>query len=106
MFYCGSETETTDHFFLRCPSFALNRKKFLNDLFKIDPSLKDPKDELLLDTILYGSDKYKCTVNKEILLHTISFIRNTKRFERPLCDYELTLTFFYYKYIFFFSRKF
>ena len=32
-------------------------------------------------------NKYKDTVNKEILLHTISFIKNTKRFERPLFDH-------------------
>ena len=84
---CGSETETTDHFFLRCPFFAMNRQKHLNDLLKIDPSLRNLKDELLLDVILYGFDKYKDTVNKEILLHTISFIKNTKRLERPLLDH-------------------
>ena len=55
---CGSETETTDHFFLRCPFFAINRQKLLNDLLKIDPSLRKSKDELLSDIILYGSDKY------------------------------------------------
>ena len=86
MFDCGSETETTDHLFLRCPFFAMNRQKHLNDLLKIDPSLRNLKDELLLDIILYGFDKYKDTVNKEILLHTISFIKNTKRLERPLLD--------------------
>ena len=74
---CGSETETADHFFLRCPFFAMNRQKHLNDLLKIDPSLRNLKDELLLDIILYGFDKYKDTVNKEILLHTISFVKNT-----------------------------
>ena len=73
---CGSEIET-DHFFLRCPFFAMNRQKHLNDLLKIDPSLRNLKDELLLDIILYGFDKYKDTVNKEILLHTISFVKNT-----------------------------
>ena len=83
---CGSETETTDHYFLRCPFFATNRQKLLNDLLKIDPSLRNLKDDLLLDIILYGSDKYKDTVNKEILLHTINFIKNTKRFQRPLFD--------------------
>ena len=72
---CGFETETTDHFFLRCPFFTINRKKLLNDLLKIDPSLRNLKDELLLDIILYGYDKYKDTVNKEIILHTISFIK-------------------------------
>ena len=84
---CGSETETTDHFFLRCPFFAINRQKLLNDLLKIDPSLRNLKDELILDIVLYGSEKYKDTVNKEMLLHTISFIENTKRFERPLFDH-------------------
>ena len=34
--------------------------------------------------ILYGSNKYKVNVNKEILPHTINFIKNTKRFEIPL----------------------
>ena len=84
---CGSKTETTDHFFLRCPFFAINRQKPLQDLLKIDPSLRNLKDELLLDMILYDSGKYNDTVNKEILLHTISFINNTKRFERPLFDH-------------------
>ena len=78
----GSENETTNYFFLRCPFFAINRQKLLNDLLKIDPSLRNLKDELLLDIILYGSDKYKDTVNKEILLDTISFTKNTKRFEK------------------------
>ena len=55
---CGSETETTDHFFLRCSCFAINRQKLLNDLLKIDTSLRKLKDELLTDIILYGSDKY------------------------------------------------
>ena len=84
---CGSKTETTDHFFLRCPFFATNKQKLLHDLLKIDPSLRNLKDELLLDMILYGSGKYNDTVNKEILLHTISFINNTKRFERPLFNH-------------------
>ena len=51
---CGSETETTDHFFLRCLFLAINRQKLLNDLLKIDPPLRNLKDELLLDIILYG----------------------------------------------------
>ena len=47
---CGSETETTDYFFLRCPLFAINRQNLLNDVLKIDPpSLRSLKDELLLD---------------------------------------------------------
>ena len=83
----SSETETTDHFFFHYPFFAINRQKLLNYLLKIDSSLRNLKDELLLDIILCGSEKYKDTVNKEILLHTISFIKNNKRFERALFDH-------------------
>ena len=91
---CGSETETTDHFFLRCPFFAINRQKLLNDLLKIDLSLRNLKNELLLCIILYGSDKYNDTLKKEILLHTISFIKNTKRFERHYLITNLLLLLF------------
>ena len=84
---CGSETETTDHYFLRCSFFAKNRQKLLNDLLKIDPSLRNLEGDLLLDIILYGSEKYKDTVNKEILLHITNFIKNTKHFQRPLFDH-------------------
>ena len=77
---CRSETETTDHFFLRCPLFTLNRQKLLNGLFKIDLSSRNLRDELLLD--INGFDKYKDNVNKKILLCTIIFIKNIKRFER------------------------
>ena len=63
---CGSGTEAKDHFFLCWPFFVINRQRPLNNLVKIDPSLRNLKNELLLDIILYGSDRYKETVNKEI----------------------------------------
>ena len=67
---CGSETETKDHFFhLRCPFFAINRQKLLNDLLKIDPSLRNLKDELLLHIILYS---YMGLTSIMILLTTTS----------------------------------
>ena len=78
---CGSETETTDHLFLRCPFFAENRQKLLNSMFKINVSLKNLNDEMLSDIYLFGSDKYKDTVDKEMLVHTI---KTTKSFKRPL----------------------
>ena len=71
---------------MRRPFFVMNRLKLLNDLLKIDPYLRNLKDELLLDIILHGSHRYMDTINKEILLHTISFTKETKRFERPLFD--------------------
>ena len=70
--------------------FKQYRQELLYGLLKKDPSLRNLKNELLLDLldiVLYGSDKYKDTINKEILFHTISFIKNTKRFETTLLDH-------------------
>ena len=39
---------------------------------------------MLSDIPLFGSNKYKDTVNKEILFHAINFLKTIKRFERPL----------------------
>ena len=69
---CPSETETTDHYFLRCPFFAISRQKLLNDLLKIDPSLTNLKDDLLLGIILYGS--FKKFNLKHCLLPITSFL--------------------------------
>ena len=59
-------------------------KNSLIDCFKLDVYLRNLNDEMLSDIIFFGSDKYKDTVNKEILIHTINFLKTTKRFERPL----------------------
>ena len=55
-------------------------KKLQNGFFKIDVSLKNLNDEMLLDILLFGSDKYKETVNKERLVHAINFLKTSKRF--------------------------
>ena len=69
--------------------FAEKRQKPLNSLFKIDVSFKNLNDEMLSDILLFGSDKYKDTVIKEILVHTNNFLKTTKRFERPLFSWSL-----------------
>ena len=40
----------------------------------------------MIDILLYGCDKFNERDDKEILLHTINYIKSTKRFERPLID--------------------
>ena len=50
-------------------------------MFKINVSLKNLNNEMLSDIYLFGSDKYKDTADKEILVHTI---KTTKSFKRPL----------------------
>ena len=45
---CGSQSENTGHFSLCYLFFAINRQKLLNCFLKIDPSLTNLKDKLLL----------------------------------------------------------
>ena len=83
---CGTETETTSHFFLCCQFFANERQKLLDDAYRIDASIKNLNEESLIDALLYGSDSFNDSKNKQILFHTICYIQATKRFERPLIN--------------------
>ena len=60
-------------------------------MLNIDLSLRTLKDESPSDILLYSSDEYTDNVNnKEILLHTITFIKNTKQLERPQFDHRFS----------------
>ena len=83
---CGTETETISHFFLRYQFFANGRQKLLDYVYRIDASVKNLNEESLIDVLLYGSDWFNDSKNKQILLHTICYIQATKRFERALID--------------------
>ena len=83
---CGAETETTSHFFLHSHFFANERQKLRDDVYRLDASIKHLNEESLTDVLLYGSDSFNTSKNKQIFLHTICYIQATKRFERPLID--------------------
>ena len=40
----------------------------------------------LIDVLLYGSDRFNDSKNKQILLHTVCYSQATKRFEGRLID--------------------
>ena len=92
MYDCGTETETTEHFFLRCPFFVTERQKLLNNVYDKHFSLQN--EESMIDILLYGYDRFNERDNKEILLHTIDYIKSTNRFERPLIDHCLLKVYF------------
>ena len=83
---CGAETEITSHFFLCCQFFANERQKLCDNVYRLDASIKHLHEESLIDDLLYGSDRFNSSKNKQILLHNICYIQATKRFERPLID--------------------
>ena len=86
---CGTETETTEHFFLRCPFFVAERQKLFNDVYNNHFLSQDLNEESMIYILLYGCDRFNERDNKEILIHTIDRIKFTKRFEIPLIDHSL-----------------
>ena len=81
---CGTETEATSHFFLRCKFFANERQKLRNDVYRVDASTKNLNEESLSYVLLYSSDRFNGSKNKKIFHYTICYNQDTKRFERPL----------------------
>ena len=72
---------------MRRQFFANERQKLHDDrIYRIDASIKSLNEESLIDVLLYGSDRYNDSQNKQLLLHSICYIQFPKRFERPLTD--------------------
>ena len=84
---CVTETEATEHFFLRCFFFVTERQKLLNNVYDKQLSSQNMNEESVVDILSYGCDKFNERDNKEILLHTIDYIKSTKRFGRPPTDH-------------------
>ena len=82
---CGTEIETTEHFFLRCHSYSTQRLEFFKNLKKVDSNFFNLNEKDQVNTLLYGSqtNDSKC-VNQEILKFVITYIKATTRFDRSL----------------------
>ena len=72
------------HFFLRCRYYNNIRTTLMNELNDIDNSITSRQSNELRRIILYGDCKFKDNVNKRILIATIQFIKNSKRFNQSL----------------------
>ena len=64
----------------------------------MDLSVRNLKEELLLDIILYGSAKYRDTANKYILFHKISFIKTPNALKDHCLTTDLLLYYYYYHF--------
>ena len=54
---CGTETETTDHFFLCCPFFVTETQKLFNNVYGKHFSSQNLNEESMIDILLHGCDK-------------------------------------------------
>ena len=66
--------------FLALPFFVTERQKLLNNVYDKYFSSQNLNEESMIDILLYGCDKGNERDTKEILFHTIDYIKSTKRF--------------------------
>jgi len=80
---CGSEEETTDHYLLRCPLFKNPRIALESAIDDLNPvaSYYNIPDVDLSHILLYGDPSLDDTRNKTLILSTIRFIKQSKRFK-------------------------
>ena len=81
---CALETESTDHFFLRCQNYVSFRTALMNELSSINSGIISLRPSALLEVILYGDKMLSDNSNQQILTATINYIKNTQRFEQSL----------------------
>ena len=81
---CGSDIETTLHFFLYCPNFIECRNNLLSKISEINSDLITRNDLALIETLLFGDNSFSQYDNSRILDATIVFIVASKRFDDPL----------------------
>ena len=77
---CTLDTESTDHFFLRCLNYVSFCKALTNELSSINCEIFSLRPPALLEVILYGDKKLNVELNYQILTATINCIKNTQRF--------------------------
>ena len=81
---CSLETESMTHFFLHCRYYSNIHITLVNELNDIDNSITSRQTNELLRIILYSDCKFKDDVNKQILIATIQFIKNSNRYNQSL----------------------
>ena len=81
---CGSELETTAHFLLLYQNHVMNGSKFLKSVYNLDQALRNYDNDHLIHILLYGSEKFNFNFNKDRIKLTISYLKNTERFDEIL----------------------
>ena len=81
---CGLEIESTQHFYLRCHFYHVERSELLNNLYDIDLAINELNEDFIINLVLFGSDKYHKETNRKILLNCTTYLEATKRFHEPI----------------------
>ena len=80
---CSLDVESTIHYFLHCPLFAIEIHTLLNTISQIDNKLLDRNESNLIH-LLFGDLSGDTDTNTKILNATVNYALTTKRSDEPL----------------------
>ena len=83
---CCLETESVNHFLLRCPFFTHARKTLLDNLVETIGDIANISEAKLVNIFLYGNETFNADINATILKNTIIFLKESERFDIPLIE--------------------
>ena len=81
---CNVENESTERYLLRCSSYTAIRKTLLDNIIDIVGTITNLSDNDLVNILLYGNSNFTFDVNVAILKCTITYLKDSERFDVPL----------------------
>ena len=80
---CTLDSESTEHFFLRCPRFSSPRQTLLSNIASaLSTDISVFPHGHLTDILLFGSPAFNPGTNKTILTASLHYIKTTGRFNK------------------------
>ena len=89
---CGKDNESTIHFFLHCTNFLIPRQTLFQKIRNIDDSILSQSETQLTQTLLYGNQNCRSSINRLIIISTIEYLIWTEN----LNDRFLMKVFFFF----------
>ena len=82
---CGKDNENNKHFLLHCPLYDMLRRDLFDQLSDVPgldiASVNNMDDDTLCHRLLFGDPSFGTIENRVILDATISFLKNSGRFD-------------------------
>ena len=78
---CNTGVENTRHYLLDCPLFVIQRIHLMTNARSILQKYNLENKENDPDIYLYGNSSFHISDHKKVLLSTIKYLKETKRFE-------------------------
>ena len=76
---CRTNVEDTEHYLLHCPLFSSMRHSLINSINIVLNNYRNMNPTINSDLLLYGHNSLSSDENKNILLSTIKFIKESNR---------------------------